>query len=33
MTVLLDSHVLHWWSAEPDKLSSSATTAAVDLSG
>lgn len=21
-TVLLDSHVLHWWSAEPDRLSS-----------
>lgn len=23
-TVLLDSHVLHWWSAEPDRLSSAA---------
>lgn len=26
-TVLLDSHVLHWWSAEPDKLSRPAATA------
>jgi PIN domain nuclease of toxin-antitoxin system len=25
--VLLDSHVLHWWSAEPDRLSSTARTA------
>ncbi len=25
-TVLLDSHVLHWWSAEPDRLSASART-------
>lgn len=24
-TVLLDSHVLHWWSAEPAKLSRTAT--------
>lgn len=24
-TVLLDSHVLHWWSAEPAKLSQTAT--------
>lgn len=24
-TVLLDSHVLHWWSSEPDKLSRAAT--------
>lgn len=24
-TVLLDSHVLHWWSAEPEKLSRTAT--------
>lgn len=24
-TVLLDSHVIHWWSAEPDRLSESAT--------
>lgn len=25
-TLLLDSHVLHWWSAEPDRLSKTATT-------
>lgn len=24
-TVLLDSHVVHWWSAEPDRLSGAAT--------
>ncbi len=24
-TVLLDSHVVHWWSAEPEKLSPTAT--------
>ena len=24
-TVLLDSHVVHWWSAEPDRLSKTAT--------
>lgn len=24
-TVLLDSHVVHWWSAEPEKLSRAAT--------
>jgi PIN domain nuclease of toxin-antitoxin system len=24
MTLLLDSHVIHWWSAEPDKLSRTA---------
>jgi PIN domain nuclease of toxin-antitoxin system len=33
-TVLLDSHVLHWWSAEPDRLSpaaASALTAADEL--
>lgn len=24
-TVLVDSHVLHWWSAEPEKLSRTAT--------
>lgn len=24
-TVLLDSHVVHWWSAEPDRLSRTAT--------
>ena len=23
-TVLLDSHVLHWWSSEPDRLSHAA---------
>jgi len=26
-TVLLDTHVLHWWSAEPDRLSADATRA------
>ncbi|HVF18864.1 MAG TPA: PIN domain-containing protein [Mycobacteriales bacterium] len=26
-TVLLDTHVLHWWSAEPKRLSRAATTA------
>ena len=26
-TVLLDSHVLHWWSAEPDRISGTATEA------
>jgi len=26
-TVLLDSHVVHWWSAEPDRLSRAATRA------
>ncbi len=26
-TVLLDSHVVHWWSAEPDRLSAAATRA------
>jgi PIN domain nuclease of toxin-antitoxin system len=26
-TVLLDSHVVHWWSAEPDRLSRPATRA------
>ena len=24
MTVLLDSHVVHWWSAEPDRISPAA---------
>lgn len=24
-TVMLDSHVLHWWSAEPERLSAAAT--------
>jgi len=28
-TVLLDSHVLHWWSAEPDRLSAVARTAVL----
>lgn len=27
MTLLLDSHVLHWWSAEPHRLSKAATDA------
>jgi PIN domain nuclease of toxin-antitoxin system len=26
-TVLLDSHVVHWWSAQPEKISRSASTA------
>ena len=26
-TVVLDTHVLHWWSAEPDRLSAAATEA------
>jgi PIN domain nuclease of toxin-antitoxin system len=26
-TVLLDTHVVHWWSAEPDRLSRAATAA------
>ncbi|MHA7650416.1 type II toxin-antitoxin system VapC family toxin [Mycobacterium sp. ML4] len=26
-TVLLDSHVVHWWSAEPERLSNAASTA------
>jgi PIN domain nuclease of toxin-antitoxin system len=26
-TVLLDSHVVHWWSAEPERLSATATKA------
>ena len=26
-TVLLDSHVLHWWSAEPERVSDAATAA------
>ncbi|MBA3235409.1 MAG: type II toxin-antitoxin system VapC family toxin [Chloroflexi bacterium] len=29
-TVLLDSHVLHWWSAEPDRLSTAARTAVAE---
>lgn len=30
MTVLLDTHVLHWWSAEPDRLSTPAAEALTD---
>ncbi len=30
MTLLLDSHVVHWWSAEPERLSA---TAAVAVAG
>ena len=26
-TILLDSHVLHWWAAEPGRLSQTATQA------
>jgi len=29
-TVMLDSHVLHWWSAEPDRLSAVARTAVLE---
>jgi PIN domain nuclease of toxin-antitoxin system len=29
-TVLLDTHVLHWWSAEPERLSRAATRALSD---
>lgn len=29
-TVLLDSHVLHWWAAEPDRLSTAARAAIAD---
>jgi len=29
-TVMLDSHVLHWWSAEPDRLSTIARTAVLE---
>lgn len=29
-TVLLDSHVLHWWSAEPDRLSRAAARAVLE---
>jgi PIN domain nuclease of toxin-antitoxin system len=29
-TVLLDSHVVHWWSAEPDRISPAASTAIGD---
>jgi PIN domain nuclease of toxin-antitoxin system len=27
MTILLDSHVVHWWSAEPERISPTAATA------
>jgi PIN domain nuclease of toxin-antitoxin system len=29
-TVVLDSHVVHWWSAEPDRISSAASKAIGD---
>ncbi|TME18157.1 MAG: type II toxin-antitoxin system VapC family toxin [Chloroflexi bacterium] len=29
-TILLDSHVVHWWSAEPDRISSGAAKALGD---
>lgn len=29
-TVVLDSHVIHWWSAEPDRMSPTATAALSD---
>ena len=29
-TVLLDTHVIQWWSAEPDRLSRAATRAVED---
>jgi PIN domain nuclease of toxin-antitoxin system len=29
-TVLLDSHVIHWWSAEPERLSTTAARAVAD---
>ncbi len=29
-TVVLDSHVVHWWSAEPDRISAAATKAISD---
>jgi PIN domain nuclease of toxin-antitoxin system len=29
-TVLLDSHVVHWWSAEPERISSAASNAISD---
>lgn len=30
MTVLVDTHALHWWSAEPDRLSETAAAALSD---
>lgn len=32
-TVLLDTHVLHWWSAEPDRLSPAAARAIEEADG
>jgi len=32
-TLLLDSHVVHWWSAEPDRLSATAATALSEADG
>ena len=29
-TVVLDSHVVHWWSAEPDRMSAAASSAISD---
>lgn len=31
-TVLLDTHALHWWSAEPDRISRAAATAIAEAS-
>lgn len=31
-TILLDTHVLHWWSAEPDRLSRTAADAIAEAS-
>ena len=30
MTILLDTHVLHWWSAEPDRISRKAAAAIAE---
>lgn len=30
MTILLDTHALHWWSAEPDRMSRKAATAIAE---
>jgi len=32
-TVLLDTHVVHWWSAEPDRISRAAAEALEDADG
>ena len=32
-TVLLDSHVVHWWSAEPDRMSAAASKAISEADG